>query len=229
MTTRTTGRLLEAMTAAEAGWTPPRFLAHGGADLNHVVKGARAIAEYLGVRNHILGRSGAHRVRVRVRRRDLPVSAGRPSRFSAGDARVAREAWRHQLRVPERRRSCAGDARRPGRAAAAAARDAEKRKAASADVSDSQIVERTVVFLRGADMNSTTERQIRAAVEADLDRDLSDRKLVIRSAVTKFLADPSSFGPAGDANGEKRDRRRFRSRKPRRKQRRVLSHFPRSP
>ena len=51
-------------------------------------------------------------------------------------------------------------------------------------------------------MNSTTERQIRAAVEADLDRDLSDRKLVIRSAVTKFLADPSSFDGVGDANAK---------------------------
>ena len=93
--------------------------------------------------------------------------------------------------TPRRRRARGGGGARRGEA-----------QAASADVSDSQIVERTVVFLRGADMNSTTERQIRAAVEADLDRDLSDRKLVIRSAVTKFLADPSSFDGVGDENAK---------------------------
>ena len=119
--------------------------------------------------------------------------------------------------------------RRAARGGGGGARRGEARKAASADVSDSQIVERTVVFLRGADMNSTTERQIRAAVEADLDRDLSDRKLVIRSAVTKFLADPSLFDGVGDANAKTRPTPLPRSRKPRRKQRRVLSHFPRSP
>jgi hypothetical protein len=102
----------------------------------------------------------------------------------------------------------AGDEVKTARAAAAAnvGSDLEKKKApGSADVSDDDIIERTVVFLRGADMNSTTERQIRAAVEADLDRDLSDRKLVIRSAVTKFLADPSSFAGVGDAVNDATD------------------------
>ena len=71
----------------------------------------------------------------------------------------------------------AGDALKAERAAAAANEKdgpgAEKgsKKAPSDDVSDDRIIERTVIFLRGADMNSTTERQIRAAVEADLDRD----------------------------------------------------------
>ena len=204
------GPVTEAMTAAAEAGLDAAALSHmEERDFNHVVKGGPArIAEYLGVRNHILTRwhvastgptDGDAYVAVDAICQSLPED----------QAELAREthAWlvKHggvNFGCPGGADLRAGDAAKAARAAAAAAqgeRDAEKRKAASADVSDAQIVERTVVFLRGADMNSTTERQIRAAVEADLDRDLSDRKLVIRSAVTKFLADPSSFAGVGDA------------------------------
>ena len=197
------GPVTEAMTAAAEAGLDAAALSHmEERDFNHVVKGGPArIAEYLGVRNHILTQWSIAYVYVSVDAicQSLPED----------QADLAREthAWlvKHggiNFGCPNGADLLAGDAAKAARAAAAAARDAEKRKAASADVSDSQIVERTVVFLRGADMNSTTERQIRAAVEADLDRDLSDRKLVIRSAVTKFLADPSSFDGVGDENAK---------------------------
>ena len=70
-----------------------------------------------------------------------------------------------------------------------------------APITDAAIEARTVAFLRTADMDSTTERQIRKAVETELGADLSEKKLVIRAVVTKFLADPGAFDEAagGDA------------------------------
>ena len=64
---------------------------------------------------------------------------------------------------------------------------------ADCEITDELITERTVAFLRTADMNSTTERQIRKAVETELSADLADRKLVIRGVVTQYLSDPSVF------------------------------------
>ena len=64
---------------------------------------------------------------------------------------------------------------------------------ANREITDELITERTVAFLRTADMNSTTERQIRKAVETELSADLADRKLVIRGVVTQYLSDPSVF------------------------------------
>ena len=66
-----------------------------------------------------------------------------------------------------------------------------------APITDAAIEARTVAFLRTADMDSTTERQIRKAVETELGADLSEKKLVIRAVVTKFLADPGAFDEAG--------------------------------
>jgi monoamine oxidase len=86
----------------------------------------------------------------------------------------------------------------PDRSAAAAAEDEAPAPEPSPakpdrDITDELITERTVAFLRTADMNSTTERQIRKAVETELGADLADRKLIIRGVVTRFLSDPSAF------------------------------------
>ena len=64
---------------------------------------------------------------------------------------------------------------------------------ADREITDELITERTAAFLRTADMNSTTERQIRKAAETELSADLADRKLVIRGVVTQYLSDPSVF------------------------------------
>ena len=208
------GPVTESMTAAAEAGLDAAALSHmEERDFKHVVKGGPAkIAEYLGVRNHIL---------IRWKQAlDVSSDGGDDAYVSFDElakslpesqTELAREthAWlvKHggiNYGCPGGKDLRAGDEVKTARAAAAAnvGSDLEKKKApGSADVSDDDIIERTVVFLRGADMNSTTERQIRAAVEADLDCDLSDRKLVIRSVVTKFLSDPGSYAHVKNTSG----------------------------
>ena len=210
------GPVTDAMTAAAEAGLDAGALSHmEERDFKHVVMGGPArIAEYLGVRNHILTRWNRRvdDASESSATRDTHVPVDEIVQSLPDDqAELAREthAWlvKHggvNYGCPDGADLRAGDALKAERAAAAANEKdgpgAEKgsKKAPSDDVSDDRIIERTVIFLRGADMNSTTERQIRAAVEADLDRDLSDRKLVIRSVVTKFLADPDSYAKVGD-------------------------------
>ena len=64
-------------------------------------------------------------------------------------------------------------------------------------ITDELIIERTVMFLRTADMQATTERQIRKSVEADLSTDLTEQKLLVRSVINRFLADPEQFKDVG--------------------------------
>ena len=54
-----------------------------------------------------------------------------------------------------------------------------------------------MIFLRTADMQTTTERQIRKSVENELSTDLTEQKLLVRSIVTRFLADPEQFTDVG--------------------------------
>jgi len=61
------------------------------------------------------------------------------------------------------------------------------------EVTEELITEHTVIFLRTADMQTTTERQIRKSVENELSTDLTEQKLLVRSIVTRFLADPDQF------------------------------------
>jgi len=68
------------------------------------------------------------------------------------------------------------------------------------------ITERTVIFLRAADMQTTTENQIRKSVEVELSTDLTEQKLLVRSIVTRFLADPDQFRDVGKKS--KADRKR---------------------
>ena len=203
------GPVTDAMiAAAEAGLDAGALSHMEERDFKHVVTGGPArIAEYLGVRNHILTRWNEQGSSVEAARDAyVPVDAIVQS-LPADQADLARETHAWLVKHGGINFGClggadlrAGDELKAARAAAArtAGSDTEKRKASSADVTDARIIERVVLFLRGADMNSTTERQIRTAVEADLDRDLGDRKPVVRATVTKFLADPESYAGVGE-------------------------------
>ena len=90
---------------------------------------------------------------------------------------------------------------------------------ADCEITDELITERTVAFLRTADMNSTTERQIRKAVETELSADLADRKLVIRAVVTSTSPTPPSSTLSSPVSPR-------RIRKPRRLRRRLRSPKP---
>ena len=83
--------------------------------------------------------------------------------------------------------------------AKAEAEKAEKAAAAGTVVAeDDLILEKTVSFLRGADMNATTERQVRNGVQDALGIDLTEKKLMIRGIVTKFLEDPGCYDDVVD-------------------------------
>ena len=73
----------------------------------------------------------------------------------------------------------------------------EAEDTAPKEITDELITERTVAFLRTADMETTTERQIRKGVETELDTDLTEKKLLVRGIVTQFLEDPSHFDDVG--------------------------------
>lgn len=51
-------------------------------------------------------------------------------------------------------------------------------------------------------METTTERQIRKGVETELDTDLTEKKLLVRGIVTRFLEDPSHFADVGKTKKE---------------------------
>ncbi|KAK9799349.1 hypothetical protein WJX73_009060 [Symbiochloris irregularis] len=56
-----------------------------------------------------------------------------------------------------------------------------------AQPSDEEIITRLRAMLQGVDMATTTERQLRKALEQDFGVDLSSRKDIIRAEVTKYL------------------------------------------
>ena len=68
-------------------------------------------------------------------------------------------------------------------------------------ITDELLTERTVAYLRTADMNTTTEKQIRKAIEAELGADLTEKKLVVRAIVTGFLEDPDKYRDVGKGKG----------------------------
>ena len=68
-------------------------------------------------------------------------------------------------------------------------------------ITDELLTERTVAYLRTADMNTTTEKQIRKAIEAELGADLTEKKLVVRAIVTGFLEDPEKYRDVGKGKG----------------------------
>ena len=73
------------------------------------------------------------------------------------------------------------------------------------EITDELLTERTVAYLRTADMNTTTEKQIRKAIEAELGADLTEKKLVVRAIVTGFLEDPDKYKDVGAKEDKDKD------------------------
>ena len=73
------------------------------------------------------------------------------------------------------------------------------------EFTDELLTERTVAYLRTADMNTTTEKQIRKAIEAELGADLTEKKLVVRAIVTGFLEDPDKYKDVGAKEDKDKD------------------------
>ena len=128
---------------------------------------------------------------------------------SAADAARARIAAREEEAVAAQAAEAAeaaAEAATEAAAAAAAYAAAEVAVAAAVKIIEDLITERTVIFLRAADMQTTTENQIRKSVEVELSTDLTEQKLLVRSIVTMFLADPDQFKDVGKTS--KADRKR---------------------
>jgi len=208
----------DTQTAAAAGGLDAQTLSHmEERDFKRVVKGGAAkINEFLGIRNHLLTLWQSDRsklVLLDTVLSSLPTDqhdlckethvwlrkhgcinygclGGTNLEFGDALAKVRKEnIGKEQAEAAEK---------------ASVPDPAPDPEVDSASITDDDIVTTTVIFLRGADMNSTTERQIRKAVETALRCDLSDRKLVIRGVVTKFLEDPESYEGVGvsDTTGE---------------------------
>jgi len=79
--------------------------------------------------------------------------------------------------------------------------NAEPEEPKPTTITDELLTERTVAYLRTADMNTTTEKQIRKAIEAELGADLTEKKLVVRAIVTGFLEDPDKYRDVGKGKG----------------------------
>ena len=210
------GPVTETMTAAAEAGLDASTLSHmEERDFKHVVKGGVGkVTEYLGIRNHLL--SKWHADRTSLLKIDTVLSS-----LPADQHELCRETHSWLTRHGGINYGSLGGAdleqgdsiakkrkEEASKAMESAAKEGDKIEEPlidSSTITDDQIVERTVVFLRGADMNSTTERQIRKALETDLKCDLSDRKLVIRSVVTKFLSNPEVYVDVGKGSGKESD------------------------